>query len=826
MASKTIAALLDEMTLEEQVSLLAGADFWTTVPVERLGIPAIKVSDGPNGARGGGSLIGGVKAASFPVGIALGASWNAELVGEIGGALAEEARSKGASVLLAPTVNIQRSAVNGRNFECYSEDPCLTAALSSAYIRGLQEKGIGATIKHFVGNESEIQRTTMSSDIDDRALREIYLPPFEAAVKTAGVFAVMSSYNRLNGTFTSEHKTLLNDLLKDEWGFSGLVMSDWFGSHSTVETVEAGLDLEMPGPTRDRGEKLVQAVREGRIGAEKVREAARRVLTLIERVGGFDRPAIPAEQAIDRPEHRALIRRAGAEAMVLLKNDGLLPLDLTGKTIAAIGPNAGTAQIMGGGSAQLNPHYAVSPVEGLRRIIASENQLKSMPGVDAYRLMPLIAGPFEVDIYGRPDLTGPVVEHQSHPLGEVMWFNEVAPGVGDADFSLRATTIFTPEETAEHLFGLVSIGPSRLWVDGELVADLWDDWQPGDNYFETGNREKRGAVALTAGKPVSISVDYRFLQAITLNLKAIRVGVGVPLGDRALAEAVELARASDVAIVFAGRSGEWDTEGNDLPGLALPGRQDELIAAVAAANPNTVVVLQSGGPVAMPWLGKVGAVLQAWYPGQEAGNAIADVLSGAAEPGGRLPQTFPKAIGDTPVETGDPRTYPGSGGHVAYGEGVFVGYRHYEDRAIEPLFPFGHGLGYSRFDWGAPEADRPRFDGRGVVTVRVRLTNVGARAGSDVVQLYVAPEEPTLRRPRKELRAFAKLHLAPGETGEAILRLDARAFSHFDVTRNAFVAAAGRYRLIAGASSADVRGDVEIVLTSETVEPARARFSR
>ncbi|MBS1181638.1 MAG: putative beta-glucosidase [Proteobacteria bacterium] len=823
MAERDIEALLNAMTLEEQVSLLAGADFWTTVPVPRLGIPAIKVSDGPNGARGGGSLIGGVKAASFPVGIALGATWNPALVEEIGGALAEEARSKGASVLLAPTVNIQRSAVNGRNFECYSEDPCVTAELAAAYVTGLQNGGVGATVKHFVGNESEIQRTTMSSDVDDRALREIYLPPFEAAVKKAGACAVMSSYNRLNGTFTSEHKALLTDLLKDEWGFSGIVMSDWFGSHSTAPTVEAGLDLEMPGPTRDRGDKLVAAVRAGEVKADTVRDAARRVLTLIERVGGFDTPDIPAEQAIDKPAHRALIRRAGAEAIVLLKNDGILPLDLAGRTIAAIGPNAESAQIMGGGSAQLNPHYAVSPVDGLRAL-TSDNQLRTAPGVTANRLMPVISGPFEVDVYGRPDLTGPVVEHQSHSLGEVMWFNAVAPGIADADFSLRATTRFTPSETAEHVFGLVSIGPSRLIVDGRTVVDLRKDWAPGDNYFECGNREARGAIALEAGRTVDVVVEYRFVQAIALNLKAIRVGVAVPLGDKAFADAVELARASDVAIVYAGRSGEWDTEGNDLPGIDLPGRQDELIAAVAAANANTVVVLQTGGPIAMPWLDKVRAVVEAWYPGQEAGNAIADVLTGAAEPGGRLAQTFPKRIEDTPVESGDPLTYPGQDGHVAYREGVFVGYRHYEKASIEPLFPFGHGLSYTSFDWGVPTVDRPTFDGDGTVSVRIKVTNRGARSGSDVVQLYVAPPTSRVARPAKELRAFAKLHLAPGETAETLMTLSTRAFCYFDAERNAFVAEKGRYRLIAAASSAAVRGSVDIDLTREVEDVVRARL--
>lgn len=438
--------------------------------------------------------------------------------------------------------------------------------------------------------------------------------------------------------------------------------------------------------------------------------------------------------------------------------------------------------------------------------------------------MPLIPGPFEVDVFGHPDLTGPVVEHQSYPLGEVMWFNAVAPGIGDADFSLRAKTRFTPSQTAEHVFGLVSIGPSRLVVDGQTVVDIRENWTPGDNYFECGNREARGMIALEAGRTVDVVVEYRFVQAIALNLKAIRVGVAVPLGDKALADAVELARASDIAIVYAGRSGEWDTEGNDLPDIVLPGRQNELISAVAAASANTIVVLQTGGPVAMPWLDKVRAVIEAWYPGQEAGNAIADVLTGAAEPGGRLAQTFPKRIEDTPVQTGDSLTYPGRDGHVVYREGVFVGYRHYEKAAIEPLFPFGHGLSYTTFDWSALTTDRLEFDGDGLVTVRIKVTNRGDRAGSDVVQLYVAPPASRIDRPIKELRAFAKLHLAPGEATEATMTLAARAFSYFDVERNAFVAEKGRYKLIAAASSAEPRATIDIDVTREVVEPVLARF--
>ncbi|MBC7478790.1 MAG: glycoside hydrolase family 3 protein, partial [Pseudorhodobacter sp.] len=353
-----IAALLDQMTLEEQVSILSGADFWSLPAIERLGIGKLRVTDGPNGARGGGSLIGGVKSAAFPVGIALGSSWNPDLVREVAVALAEEVKSKGAHVSLAPTVNIQRSVTNGRNFECYSEDPVLTADLAVAFVEGLQSRQISATIKHFVGNESEVERTTMSSDIDERTLREVYLLPFEAAVKRAGTWGIMASYNRINGTYAAENAFTLTQVLRDEWGYDGVVMSDWFGSRSTAPTVNAGLDIEMPGPTRDRGDKLVAAVQAGLVDAATVRLRAGNVLRLMVRTGAIADHRPHVERADDRAQHRALIRRAGAEGAVLVANDGILPLS-KGARVAVIGPNAQVAQIMGGGSAQLNPHYAV-----------------------------------------------------------------------------------------------------------------------------------------------------------------------------------------------------------------------------------------------------------------------------------------------------------------------------------------------------------------------------------------------------------------------------------------------------------------------------------
>ena len=811
--------ILDRMTLEEQVSLLSGADFWTTVPVERLGIPKIKVTDGPNGARGAGSLVAGVNAACFPVAIALGATWDPALVERMGVALAGQAKSKGASVLLAPTVNIHRSGLNGRNFECYSEDPMLTAALAVAYIQGVQSQGIAATIKHFAGNESEIERQTMSSDIDERALREIYLPPFEQAVKKAGVMAVMSSYNRLNGTYTSEHPWLLTKVLREEWGFDGIVMSDWFGSHSTAATVNAGLDLEMPGPTRDRGEKLVAAVGNGEVKPETVREAARRILTLLERVGAFEKVPDLSEHALDLPEDRALIRKLGAEGAVLLKNDGILPLQKAGLGhVAVIGPNAAEARVMGGGSAQIAAHYRVSPLEGIRQALSNANSIHHATGCRNNRLINVFSGEMRVDYFKGRDLTEPVIATETASKGEFFWFDLPSSELDPNEFSARMTASYVPTESGEHVFGMTNAGLAKLFVDGKLVVNGYDGWARGDNYFGTANVEQRQGIHLEAGQSYKVVVEY-CSSATTeegINLTAVRFGVEKPLGEEAMLDAVQKASDADVVLLFVGRDGEWDTEGLDLPDMRLPGRQEELIDRVAAANANTIVVLQTGGPIEMPWLGKVRAVLQMWYPGQELGHAVADVLFGDVEPGGRLPQTFPKRLSDNSAMVGDASVYPGKDGHVRYAEGVFVGYRHHDTRNIEPLFPFGFGLGYTRFSWGEAQASATRMGAEGV-TVTVDVTNTGDRTGSELVQLYVRPPVSALERPDKELRAFAKLRLMPGEKGTASLVVRPRDLSYFDERIGAFRAIAGRYELLVAANALDIRSAVTIELATEWI---------
>lgn len=807
--------IVHHLTLEEQVSLLSGEDFWSLPAIPRLGIGKLRVTDGPNGARGSGSLVGGVKSAAFPVGICIGATWDPALAEEIGAALALEVKSKCAHVSLAPTVNIQRSVTNGRNFECFSEDPELTAALAVGYIRGLQANGISATIKHFAGNESEIERTTINSEIDERSLREVYLRPFEAAVKEAGTWAIMSSYNKLNGTYTAENRWLLTDILRGDWRFDGAVISDWFGSRSTEPTVNAGLDLEMPGPTRDRGQKLIDAVEDGKVDRDTIRTRALNVLRLMERTGALHDSQPFEERADDRPATRALIRRAGAAGTVLLKNDGLLPLTAPEGKIAVIGPNARVARIMGGGSAQLNPHYAISPWDGLVSRLGAD-RLIFAHGCTNHRWEPLIGSEFTVDFFTNETLSGPPVHSEPLHGSIAFWMEGIGGGKVDPQhFSARITGSFTPQVTGPHSFGLHAAAHARLFVNGELVTDAWDGWTKGRTFFEEGCDEITGLVDLTAGQAATITLELRTKPTENLHFTAFRFGVSLPLGDDDIATAVRAASEAGTALVFVGRSGEWDTEGSDLENIALPGRQDELVAAVLKANPRTVVVLQTGGPVELPWLGRAPAVLQAWYPGQECGNSIADVLFGDAEPTGRLPQTWPMRWQDNPTWSADPEIYPGRKGKVRYKEGVFGGYRHYDRHGIEPMFAFGHGLGYTSFELSGLTVT-PQGQG---ARVSVILDNTGKIAGTTVVQVWVGDRDASVPRPARELKAFAKASLAPEESRQLVFDLPPRAFAYFSQEARNWRIEDGLFEISAGFSAADVRQSVMIKLSEGQFAP-------
>lgn len=806
--------LVDQMTLEEQVSLLSGEDFWSLPAIPRLGINKMRVSDGPNGARGAGSLIGGVTAACFPCGISLGATWNPELLQQIGQSVAQEVKSKGAHVSLAPTVNIQRSCTNGRNFECYSEDPELAAALATAYVKGQKSERVASTIKHFAGNESEIERTTISSEIDERTMREIYLRPFEDAVKKAGTWSMMSSYNKVNGTYAAENHWLLTQVLRNEWGFDGALTSDWFGSRTTAPTINAGLDMEMPGPTRDRGDKLVAAVEAGEVSREQVRQLTLNVLRLMERVGSLDDDRPFQEIADDRPEHRALIRKAGAEGTVLLKNSkGLLPLnaDTAGK-IAVIGPNAKVAQIMGGGSAQLNPHYVVSPYQGLVNRLG-EQSLSFAQGCSNYRFEPLFSAELKAEFFDNRELAGEPVHTEAMDQAQAFWIppfggEKVEPG----NFSARITGTYNAADSGTHNLGFHSAGFARIYLNGELVLDLTDSWTKGRTFFEEGCDEQTVAVELTAGQSYEIRIEFICKPSDKLVFSAWRMGISRPLGDADIEAAVAAAQAADTAIIFAGRSGEWDTEGSDLLDITLPGRQDELISKVLAANSNTVVVLQTGGPTEMPWIDQAHTLLQAWYPGQECGNSIADVLFGDVEPTGRLPQSFPVKWDDNPTAMGVARVYPGENGEVEYREKLNIGYRHYDATGVKPLFPFGFGLGYSEFALSDLQAS---VNSDGTATARVKLTNTGATRGTTVVQLYTSELNAKVDRPIKELKQFRKLTLDAGASAEVEFSLGLRDFAYCDVNARGWRVDAGKFRLSVGFNAAQIEQSCDIELPDQ-----------
>jgi len=814
--------LLARLERDEKIALVSGEDMWTTPGVERLGIPPLCVTDGPNGARGLDVPGAGLRAACFPCGSALGATWNPELVERIGEALGEEARSKGAHVLLAPTINIHRTPTAGRNFECFSEDPQLSARMAVAYVRGVQHRGVLACAKHFVCNDSEFERHTISSEVDERTLREIYLPPFEAAVQEARVGAVMGAYNRLGGTHACEHPRLLGEILREGWGFDGFVVSDWFATHSTAASAAAGLDLEMPGPARRFGEKLAEALDRGELAPEILDTMVLRLLRARERVGAGEGGSA-APSAVDRPEHRAVARQAAAEAIVLLRNEGaVLPFDVRAlHSLAVIGPNAASPVIQGGGSAQVTPHPVVSALDGLRARCGDDVRVyfergctrhRSPPVLDADLLAPLSEDGnacVRVELFAGDALDG-VPLHTGHARrAELTWLGAPAAGVPSERYAARLTGTLVAPEPGRYRLSLSGVGRSRLWIDDSLLVDDWEPEPGGEFFFGAGSRERSGEIEFCAGEPHALRVEVAKVDPRS-PLGGVRVACALPEPPDLLERAVACAASCDAAIVVVGLDAEWETEGRDRESLALPGRQAELIEAVAAANPRCIVVLNAGSPLEMPWLEHVPAVAQLWYPGQELGNALADVLFGDTDASGRLPLTFPVRMEDTPSFP----HYPGAEGRAVYGEGIFVGYRHYDAKGVEPLFPFGHGLSYTRFDYGEPRLHATRIGPGEALDVEVDVTNVGDRPGIEVVQLYIHDPVSALPRPEKELAAFEKLTLEPGESRAVHLRLEPRALSYYDPERAAWIAEPGEFELWIGHSSRDIRARAGFTLES------------
>jgi beta-glucosidase len=790
---RQVEAWLSAMTLDEKIALVAGTGF-DTVGVPRLHIPGLRMTDGPLGVRVG-------QATAFPAGELLAATFDPALVGRVGAAIAREAKGHGKNVILGPAVNIARTALCGRNFEYYGEDPELAARTAVAFIKGVQSQGVVATVKHFAANNQETERMSVSAEVDARALHEIYLPAFEAAVKEGGVWAVMCAYNRLGGVYACENPGLLDQTLKRDWGFRGLVMSDWGATHSVAPAIRAGLDLEMP-----KGERFSPAAIRGALDGKEIEPAV-----LDEMVGRQLRPiaalhldedASEHPEATDTLEHRALNREAARSGFVLLKNDNsALPLYRSKlRRIAVVGPRGGLVD-GGGGSAHVTATRKVSLVDALRETLGSKVRVDFAPGeitpdglesIPASVLTPPPGQPGQGllgEYFVGKERAGTPKLVRVDPTVDFHWeLAAPAPDLPEDGFSVLWTGRLTPPQSGLYALGLRSDDGSRLYLDGKLVVDDWGDHPP---------TLKTTQMELVGGKAYDVRLEY--FEGI--------IGASVELlWQRAdkdpFRRVAEVARGADIVIAALGDSMGDETEGADRASLSLPGRQDEIVRVAAAVNPKIVVLTTTGAAVAMPWLDKVRAVLHGWFPGQEAGTAFTDVLFGDVSPSGKLPVTFPKRLEDEPAFG----NFPGTGGKVAYKEGILVGYRWYDTRKIEPLFPFGYGLSYTTFAYR--DLAVTAWDARLGVSARFKVKNTGTRRGAEVAQIYLHAAASGVLRPEQELRAFAKIDLAPGEEREVTLKLPVRAFATFAAKgpeHQGWQIDPGAYEIRAASSSRDIR---------------------
>ncbi|MET8948278.1 glycoside hydrolase family 3 C-terminal domain-containing protein, partial [Streptomyces sp. NPDC004542] len=647
---------LGTLDLDAKARLLAGQDMWSLPALPEIGLASLVMSDGPIGVRGV-RWTADDPSVALPSPTALAATWDPELARRAGHLLAQEARRKGVHVLLAPTVNLHRSPLGGRHFEAYSEDPLLTGAIGTGYVTGVQEGGVGTTVKHFVANDAETDRFTVNNVVGERALRELYLAPFETIVKNARPWGVMAAYNSVNGTTMTEHGRLQNEVLRGEWGFDGYIVSDWMAARDTVGAIHGGLDVAMPGPDTVYGAALAAAVRDGRVDEAVVDEAVRNVLRLAARTGALE-GAPPAVAEADRPhdiDGDALAREIARRSFVLVRNEAVLPLAPDSGTVALIGTAARDARVLGGGSAQVFPDHVVSPLEGLTSALPAGALTYAVGPDPSEELAPAVQG-FELHAVCR-DAEGRVIGETRLPSGNVQWMGDDLPdGVThDTLHSVEITGTFTPRQSGAHHFGTRGLGGFRLTVDGQVLFDGEKRLESDDDPFEAffGAPDDRGTVELTDGRPVEVSLRYVVTKNTGNPIKAVGFGLmhKDPWRDpdELIAEAVEAARGADTAIVVVATTERVESEGFDRRDLRLPGRQDDLVRAVAAVNPRTVVVVNSGSPVELPWRDEVAAVLLSWFPGQEAGAALADVLLGIEEPGGRLPTTWPARLADAPV---------------------------------------------------------------------------------------------------------------------------------------------------------------------------------
>ena len=791
---RRVEHLLGKLTEEEKISLLAGDgnDGMSTIAVPRLGIPKLIMADGPQGVRAHGP------ACSFPSGIALAATWDPKLAFLYGEALGSEARARGIHIQLGPGVNIARTPLNGRNFEYFGEDPFLTGKLSSEWIRGLQSQGVAATVKHYVGNDTEWRRMEIESVMNEQTLREIYLHPFLKAVENGGVWSVMSAYNKLNGFPSTSNKQLQEEILKKEWGFPGLVMSDWWATDS-VESIARGLDLEMPMAYRVTKESVTKALREGRLSIGRIDDAVRRLLRMAVSMGFLDREQFRKDLPLDSPANSALALEVATKSIVLLKNDAaLLPLE-KGKMhrVVVYGPNAQDTPAVGGGSGGVTPFRKVSFLEGIRRALPE--------GTEVFYAPIRIKKPFSVfDFleYGK-----------SVPIPPRITDIRKMTSINQPNFT-RVTT--STERTIGISWGKNSPPEdvpkgreARITWDAEIEAPqggIYELVAEGHPEIRLGDRE--------LGNPDSYVMTLEQGSSIPLKITASEVGRGsgrvsvkiIPVAEEATG--LFPAKSADAAVVCVGLTPEVEGEGFDR-GFALPMSQQLLIKQVCEANPRTIVVLSGGAGVDMrPWIGKVPAVLQTWYLGQEAGTALASVLFGDANPSGHLPCTFDRTIDENPAFRHYPGTFPEGKDWpvVDYHEGIFYGYRGYDRMGKSPLFPFGYGLSYTSFELSGMEAS---VSGDGL-QVTVIVKNTGSRQGATVLQLYLGLPEEETQRPLRQLCGFQRMELKPGESSKATIQVPTEALRYWHPDQKQWVSPSGSIRLDLGLSERDIRQSVTL----------------
>jgi beta-glucosidase len=803
-----VEQILKQMTLDEKLDYISGLETPKAANmyirgIPRLGLPPFKMSDGPLGVRTWGPSM------EYPAGISMAATLDPKLEHEVGVEMGKDALARGVDFILGPGVNIYRAPMCGRNFEYFGEDPYLASRMAVAVIEGIQSQGVSATVKHFMGNNQEWDRHNVSSDIDERTMREIYLPTFEAAVKEAHVGAIMDSYNLVNGVHMTQNAYLMQEVAEKEWGFRGIIMSDWDATYDGVAAANAGLDLEMPTGKFMNRRTLLPAIKDGRVSVATIDDKVRRILRTAMRFGFIDRYGKTPSESLMNEEGRAVALKASLEGMVLLKNDGMLPLNRSSlKTVAVIGPRAWPGVPEAGGSAHVDPLISVSFLEGISDELKGAGvRVLYAPGEprleDIYKFTNFTTAAnggsagLNAEYFSNPDLQGAPVRTRTDQHVNFNWGSHgYMAGGPEHDYSVRWTGYYAPSEPGEHTFYVGGKDGFRLYVDDKLVMDQWE-WESTDLQLVS--------MKLEARKSYKIRLEYFVKNGDS------RIGMGVVPGQTPeLIQARDVAAQADAVILCVGFDQSTEGEGHDRT-FGLPGGQDDLIRAVESANKRVAVVLTAGGNVDMTkWIDNTPALIHAWYPGEEGGTALAKIIFGDVSPSGKLPASFERRWQDSATYNS---YYDKNGSkHVAYTEGLFLGYRHFDKTGIKPLFPFGYGLSYTTFKYGGLKITPSSFSGDEPVTVSFDVTNTGRRDGAEIGEIYVSDTHSKVPMPVKELKGFGRVDLKPGQTKTVTVTLNRRAFSYYDVGRKAWTADPGDFGILVGSSSENIelRGAVKL----------------